>query len=378
RLPAGDDDRDLALRRIGETARHLECRPSHHLLELLRHLAADGDGAVRQSGRQRPERRRQAPRRLERDDRPRPARELLPERVESRPATGQVPEELVPLGGKPARDERGLDRGRARQHRHRHPGCEGRCHEARAGVADRRQAGVRDERHSRPGLQPGQHLRRALRLVVLVIARQRRRNPVPLQEDARPPRVLAEDEVGLAELAEDAQRDVLEVADRRRADRQRHQAELSSASKATIAAPIIPASVPSCARVIRYESRIETSTSRSDTSLAGPKMKSPAAANPPPTTIASGLKTLTRLAIPEPSFSPTPLSSSSACASPSFARRTRRCASAAGPKVSRASSSAALPETYDSRWPLPPHRQGTPSWTMTMWPISAPAPNQPR
>jgi len=45
---------------------------------------------------------------------------------------------------------------------------------------------------------------------------------VAFEEGAGAARVLTEDDVGLAELADDAQRDVLEVADRRRADDERH------------------------------------------------------------------------------------------------------------------------------------------------------------
>ena len=45
---------------------------------------------------------------------------------------------------------------------------------------------------------------------------------MPVEQDPRAARVLAEDEVGLPQLAQHAQRDVLEVADRRRADRERH------------------------------------------------------------------------------------------------------------------------------------------------------------
>ena len=63
-----------------------------------------------------------------------------------------------------------------------------------------------------------------------------RADAVTVEEDARPPRVLAEDEIRLGELAERAQGDVLEVADRRRADDERHVRQpSSSASNATSA-----------------------------------------------------------------------------------------------------------------------------------------------
>jgi hypothetical protein len=53
---------------------------------------------------------------------------------------------------------------------------------------------------------------------VLVVADELRGDPVPVEQDLRPPGVLAEDEIGLGELAQHPQRDILEVPDRRRAD----------------------------------------------------------------------------------------------------------------------------------------------------------------
>jgi hypothetical protein len=57
---------------------------------------------------------------------------------------------------------------------------------------------------------------------VLVVALEPRVDFVALEQDPRSPGVLAEHEVGLAKLAHNAKRDVLEVADRRRADGERH------------------------------------------------------------------------------------------------------------------------------------------------------------
>ena len=93
-----------------------------------------------------------------------------------------------------------------------------------------------------PGREPRQELGDARRLVVLVVGEQRARDPVPLEQAARVPRVLGEHDVGRAQLGEDAQRDVVEIPDRCRADRERHA---QSASNATSAAPISPASAPS-------------------------------------------------------------------------------------------------------------------------------------
>ena len=56
-----------------------------------------------------------------------------------------------------------------------------------------------------PALRRGMDLRRALCFVVLVEAREARGHAMPSQEeDARAPRVLAQDEIGLCELAQDA------------------------------------------------------------------------------------------------------------------------------------------------------------------------------
>jgi len=57
-------------------------------------------------------------------------------------------------------------------------------------------------------------------LVVFVIADQLARDAVAVEQDACPPRVLTSDNVGLAQGCQHAQRDVLEVADRRRANDQ--------------------------------------------------------------------------------------------------------------------------------------------------------------
>ena len=73
-----------------------------------------------------------------------------------------------------------------------------------------------------PAFEPRQQLRRPRRLVVLVVRQQPRIDAVPLEQAARVPRVLAQDDVGRAQLREHAQRDVLEIPDRRRADDERH------------------------------------------------------------------------------------------------------------------------------------------------------------
>ena len=100
--------------------------------------------------RERAQRRRQPLRRLERDHRPAPRRELGPQRVELAGPPRQEADERVPLRDEPARDERRLDRRRAGQHRHRHARVERRAHEPPARIGDPRQARVRHERDPLP------------------------------------------------------------------------------------------------------------------------------------------------------------------------------------------------------------------------------------
>src|SRR4029077_1068007 len=84
----------------------------------------------------------------------------------------------------------------------------------------------------------------ACRLVVLVVGEEPCADPVPLEQAAGVARVLREHELGLAQLRENPQRDVFEIPDRRRADRERHY---RSASNARSPAPISPAPAPSSA-----------------------------------------------------------------------------------------------------------------------------------
>ena len=148
--------------------------------------------------------------------------QLLPQLGERLLAAREEAEELVLLADEPRRDERRLDRRRPRQHRHGHARVERRAHDPRARVGDARQPRVGDERDPLPRLEPRQQLGRPRRLVVLVVREQPRLDAVPLEQAARVPRVLAEHDVGGAQLREHAQRHVLEVADRRGADGERH------------------------------------------------------------------------------------------------------------------------------------------------------------
>ena len=143
--------------------------------------------------------------------------------------------------------------------------------------------------------------------------------------------------MGLGELAENAERDVLEVADRRRADREGHQARRTSASarRRPERRRSCPAAVPALHERRAYPRGIGTRASRSlhlargrEQQLARRRRSHHRRRS------ARGRRVLTRLARPEPSLRPISVRSSSAVGSPSCARRTRRCASAAEPKAS--------------------------------------------
>src|SRR3954471_20767779 len=105
----------------------------------------------------------------------------------------------------------------------RRAGSGRRAQEPGARIGGARQPSVADERDPLPRLEPRQELGRPLCLVVLVIREESRRDPVPPEQDARVARVLTQNDVGSREFGEDAQRHVLEVPDRRRTDRERHQ-----------------------------------------------------------------------------------------------------------------------------------------------------------
>src|SRR5712692_7050432 len=99
--------------------------------------------------------------------------------------------------------------------------------------------------------------------------------------------VLAEHDPGGPQLLQHTQRDVLEIPDRRRADRERHY---SRASQATKPAPISPAAEASSAGTISTRLRPGSSDSRVATSRAGSSRYCQAAApKPPPITTRSGL-----------------------------------------------------------------------------------------
>ena len=173
--PAPSDERDLALRRLGESRRDarppVRARPPR--------TASSARGRPRPAAPASPsaserERRRQPLRRLERDHRMRPARKLVPQRRERPLAARQEADELVPLR-REARWQRAPSRpptapgstvtgtpARAPPRRAARPGSLIAGH-----------ARVGDERDALARLQPRQQLRGPLRLVVLVVGEQR-------------------------------------------------------------------------------------------------------------------------------------------------------------------------------------------------------------
>src|SRR5207237_4999160 len=115
-----------------------------------------------------------------------------------------------------------------------------------AGIGDARQPRIGDERHALAREESRQELVDAFGFVVLVVGDEPRLDAVPLEQAARVSCVLGQDDVGIAQLGGDAQRDVVEVSDRRRAEREHYKA-----SNATRPAPIMPAAEPSSARASR-------------------------------------------------------------------------------------------------------------------------------
>ena len=105
-----------------------------------------------------------------------------------------------------------------RDRRHRYAMRPRLRHQPITRIGDQRRAGVRYQRDVLASLQLAQQLFRASLLVVFVIAHQRLRNAVAVQQLARLPRVLARDLVHFPKNAQGAQRDVLQVADRGRDD----------------------------------------------------------------------------------------------------------------------------------------------------------------
>ena len=221
--PRRDDERDLALRRLGEARRR--ARPpcprttSSNRFVSSRHTATSRAGSNAASERSDARNRcgdsnatTRSPRRASRARAPR-ARPALRGRKPTNayePPPRPLATSAVSTADGPGSTVTGICASSAARTR-RAPG-----------IGDERHPRIRDERDALSRLEPRQELRDARRFVVLVVGEQRRGDLVPLEQAARMARVLREHDVGGAELVEDAQRDVVEIADRRRADRERH------------------------------------------------------------------------------------------------------------------------------------------------------------
>ena len=381
--PRPSDERDLALRRRVEPLRELARRAAHDLLEPLRQLAADGDLPLRIRRRERAQRRRQPLRRLERDGRPRPAAQLVPQRREPLLAARQEAEEAVLLGDEPRGDERRLDRRRPGQHRHVDARVERRAHEPRARIGHARQARVGDERDPLPRLEPRQELRRPLRLVVLVVREEPRLDAVPLEQaracGACPRRGRRRPRRARRARAASRPRGSRSASRRPRAA---SASAASSASKPTKAAPMRPAAVPSSAFAEPHGAahRLERLAPRD-------LLRRPAqVVEGGDAEAAAEHDELRPEDVDEGADAGAEVAADLARAAPSPSRRPRSRAARAGARRPTGRTPRAPPPsqrcplTYASRWPRPVHApwQGRPSWTITTWPSSAPAPFRPR
>ena len=289
-----DHEHDLALRRRARVALgELRCAAADDLLVRLRQLAADRDLAFRVELREQRERARHAPRRLEGHERPAGLGEHAPQL----PLLARQEALEAPLvGGQPGGDERRDRSRRPRQHLDRKPGRDAGAHQHVARVRDERHPGVRHERHHSPIAHAPDELGGARLLVVLVVRHELGLDAVAVEQDARATRVLAGDDVRLAQRRQHAQRHVLEIADRRRADDEPPAHAVASASviegeQGGAHHPRLVAEVGGADRDPGAHRRHRALGD--DAARAGSSSSSPARTAPPPITITSGLKTLT-------------------------------------------------------------------------------------
>ena len=156
-----------------------------------------------------------------------------------------------------------------------------------------------------PAAHPLDELARPRRLVVLVIRDERRLHAEAVEQHARAPRVLAGDDVGVAQRRQRAQRDVLEVADRRRARRPG-----ARSPRRPLPAPASrrrSSRRPRRARRPRSAPRrrgLERTLARDALGRLEQQRRRHPRRGPPPITTTSGSSRLSRLASPTPSFSP--------------------------------------------------------------------------
>ena len=261
-------------------------------------------------------------------------------RASARSPRGRKPRNWYALADEPGGDERRLDRRCAGEHRHLHACVERRRDEPRAGVGDRPAARVRDERdplarleprHAAPPSAPPRCARgtrpaaprmpwRSSRHAVCRVSSQSTTSAARSSASTRSV-TSSRLPIGVAQTASGTI----------------GYAAASSASKPTKPAPIRPADR---AELGRHDpapsSRIGRSASRRMTSSAA-RMSAPRRRRRSRrrSTISSGSKMFANDAhAPSRGAGRCRRGSRSACSSPSFARRTSRCASAAGPNAS--------------------------------------------
>ena len=129
---------------------------------------------------------------------------------------GRKPAKRKVSVGSPALVRRASDGRRSRDADDRDASVERFAHELVAGVGDERRARVRDQRDRLSGAEP-RHKPRAFALgIVLVIGAERAADAEMGEQLLRVPRVLGGDEIGAGEHGERPERNVGEIADRRR------------------------------------------------------------------------------------------------------------------------------------------------------------------
>ena len=149
----------------------------------------------------------------QRSGKPRPVAERAPPRCRAR---WQKAGEQKYVGRQAGQDQRGHRRGRPRRRRHRQVFGQRRPHQLEAGIGDERRAGVGNQRQPVTAAQRLEHGGPYPVGVVVVIGVERRSDAKPGEQAAGDPGVLAQDAVDIAQHPEPAQRDVAEIADRRR------------------------------------------------------------------------------------------------------------------------------------------------------------------
>ena len=134
---------------------------------------------------------------------------------------GRKPRKQNALAGKAARCERRGERRCAGNRRHAMTAVECGAHQDGARIAQRGRARIRAERERLPAFESLDELRYAASLVERGQRQHRFVHAVRAEQRLGAPRILGDHRVAFAQHAQRAQRDVLEVADRRRDHRER-------------------------------------------------------------------------------------------------------------------------------------------------------------